>query len=396
MKKARKWIIGALLALAAAAGAFAYWKTSQKAPVVVLVRAREIQQTIVSSGQIMSPAEVRLDALITSTVKEIRKREGDPVRAGEVIMSLDDSDLAVAVTQAEANLAQARAGKGILRRTTLPRASEALDELRANLGQARSELERQRRLFAAGVTASSALEQAQRAVRVYESQQNAALVQVEAASASGSSSLSASATIAVAEAQLAAVRLNQSRALVLAPMDGVISARMVEVGEVVRPGSPLVVLTAEGKTRVVLEPDERNLALLAVGQHAVVSAEAFADKSFDATVAYIAPAVDPARGTIEVRLDVREPPPYLRPNMTVAVELKIASRTQALSLPLSAVQDSATTHPWVAVLDAKQKLTRRDVQLGLRGDEWVEITRGLKAGERVALDAPPTLSPVEP
>ena len=77
---------------------------------------------------------------------------------------------------------------------------------------------------------------------------------------------------------------------------------------------------------MVLEPDERNLALLRKGQRAVVSAEAYPSQSFDATLGYIAPAVNGERGTIEIRLDVPEPPSYLRPNMTVSVELQIETR----------------------------------------------------------------------
>ena len=177
-------------------------------------------------------------------------------------------------------------------------------------------------------------------------------------------------------------------------MDGVITSRSVEIGEAVRPGTELLVLTASGRTRVLLEPDERNLALLEKGQHAVVSAEAYPSQTFDATLSYIAPAVNSDRGTIEVRLDVPKPPTYLRPNMTVSVELQIQTRRSALALPLTTVQDLGSTRPWVGVLDDRGKVSRRAVQLGLRGDELVEITSGLSQGERVVYE--PTVPKGEP
>ena len=228
-------------------------------------------------------------------------------------------------------------------------------------------------------------------MRIYESQEKAADLQVKAASGGGSSTLTASAAIAVAEAQLAVTKINKARARIVAPIDGVITTRFVEVGESVRPGAALLVLTAKGRTRVLLEPDERNLALLAKGQRAAVSAEAFPSESFEATLSYIAPAVSADRGTIEVRLDVPNPPAYLRPNMTVSVELHIETRADALSLPLTAVQDLGSARPWVGVLGARGKVEQREIKLGLRGDELVEITSGLESGERVVFEIPEAL-----
>jgi HlyD family secretion protein len=149
-----------------------------------------------------------------------------------------------------------------------------------------------------------------------------------------------------------------------------------------------LVLTARGRTRIVLEPDERNLALLALGQKAAVSAEAFPESSFEATLGYIAPAVNGERGTIEVRLDVPNPPAYLRPNMTVSVELSIETRSHSLALPLAAVQDLGSARPWVGVLGARGRVEHRDVHLGLRGDTLVEVSSGLASGERVVFEPP--------
>ncbi|MBK9069593.1 MAG: efflux RND transporter periplasmic adaptor subunit [Myxococcales bacterium] len=381
----RAWLAGAA-SLILITGALAYRRCTAKAPAYVEVAVRELKQTIVSSGQVMPPAEVRLESLLTTKVRAIHKREGDVVTAGEVILELDDSDLVAAIATAEAAVAQARAGKLGVRTSTLSQASEGLSQIRANLREARSDLERQRAMFAGDVVTASVLEKAQRAVSIFESQEKAALAQVRASSQGGATQLSASAALAVAEAQLAAVKVSLERATIAAPMDGIISERFVEIGEVVRPGSALLVLTAQGRTRIVLEPDERNLALLRLGQRAVVSAEAYPAETFDATLAYIAPAVNGARGTIEVRLNVANPPAYLRPNMTVSVELQVATHSQALALPKTAIAELGSARAWVGVLGPRGKVARREVALGLIGDDLVEIVSGLNAGERVVLD----------
>ncbi|MFO0549638.1 MAG: efflux RND transporter periplasmic adaptor subunit [Polyangiaceae bacterium] len=390
MSKSRKsqvirWLVALVVIAAVAVGAVLFWRARSKPPESIVVHPRELRQTIVSSGQVMPPAEVRLDSLLTSTVKAIAKREGDPVHAGDVLLTLDESDVDAAQTQAEAAIAQARAGKTSLKATTLPQANETLAQARANLSQARSELERQRGLFEAGVTTKSELDKAENAVQIYTSQEKAAELQVQAASAGGSSAVTAAAAISFAEAQLAAIKVTRERSRVVAPMDGVISSRFVEVGEVVRPGTALFVLTASGRTRVVLEPDERNLALLAIGQSALISAEAYPNESFEAKLSWIAPAVNGDRGTIEVRLDVPKPPAYLRPNMTVAVEVSIATREQALAVPLNVVQEPNGPSPWLGVLDERGRVTRRDIRIGLRGDDLVEILEGVADGDRVVL-----------
>lgn len=375
-----------VVAVIAAAGFGAWWFT-RKGPEFVELRASALKQTIVSSGRVMPPAEIRVDGRITSTVLQILRREGESVRTGEALLMLDRREVDASVAQAEAAVAQARAAMWSVHATTLPEATEALAQVRESLAEARRELERERKLFEADITTKSALERAEQRVRTLESQESAALTRVKAATSGGSAGVSAAAAVALAEAQLASVRLGAEYATIVAPADGVVTACLVEVGEVVRPGSALLVVTTVGPTRIVLEPDERNMALIAIGQKAVVSAEAFPTEAFDATVGYIAPSVDKERGTIEVRLEVPNPPAYLRPNMSVSVEIFVATRTDALALPATAIQELTGLHPWIDVLGANGKTERREIRVGLRGDDLVEVVSGAAAGERVILRA---------
>lgn len=370
-----------------AGGGLALWWFTRKGPAVVELRASELKQTVVTSGRVLPPSSIRLDSRLTSTVRTILKREGDVVRAGETLLALDRRELEASVAQAEAAVAQARAAMWSLHATTLPEATEALTQVREALTEARRDLARERTLFEADITPRSALERAEHDVRTLESQEAAALTRVQAATSGGSAGVAAAASVALAEAQLASVRLGGDYTTIVAPADGVVTARLVEVGEVVRPGAALLVVTAVGATRIVVEPDERNLALIAIGQQATVSAEAFPAESFDALVSYVAPSVDAERGTIEVRLDVPNPPPYLRPNMSVSVEIFVATRSQALALPATAIHDLSGPNPWIDVLDADGRAQRRAIGVGLRGDDLVEVVSGATAGERVVLRA---------
>jgi HlyD family secretion protein len=165
----------------------------------------------------------------------------------------------------------------------------------------------------------------------------------------------------------------------------------VEPGDAVVVGSRLLLLSRVGATRLVIEPDERNLALLKVGQRATASAEAFADERFAAELQYIAPSVDPQRGTVEVRLAVPKPPAYLRPHMTVSVEIEVGRQDQASLLPRSAVRDLAGKEPFVlAVVDGRAQ--RQLVKVGIRGDDQVEVV-GLDDDAWVIADETSDLTP---
>jgi len=375
-----------VLALLAVLGAVA-WFAAQRAlgpkVAVVLPARREVVQTVVSSGRVLSPAEVSLGSQLGGLVREVRAREGERVTAGQVLVALDDRELSTQVEQARAGVLVASTRVGQLRTVSARVAGESVRQAQANLRAAETTWERQRTLFRSGAIAATELESAQRAVDVARSQLQSAQIASAGSSAGGGDARVAVAGRVQAEAALrvAEARLAQSR--VVAPAAGVIMTRSVEPGDVVTPGRALLVLLRDGDTELSMTPDERNLADLRLGQRAVASAEAFPDRPFPAEVSYIAPTIDALRGTVEVKLRVPTPPPFLRPSMTVSVEVEVARHPNALSLPPDAVRDAATPSPWVMVVGDDGRTARRPVTLGLRGERVVEVASGLGERERV-------------
>jgi HlyD family secretion protein len=152
------------------------------------------------------------------------------------------------------------------------------------------------------------------------------------------------------------------------------------------------VLSLVGAARLVLQPDERDLSLIQLGLKARASADAYPHEAFDAEVTYVAPSVEVTRGTIEVRLRVPSPPAYLRPDMTVSVDLIVATRKQTLVVPSDAVRGFATATPWTLVV-VGNRAERRDLSLGIRGDGAVEVISGLVDGDAVVLPDGQLLQP---
>jgi HlyD family secretion protein len=373
MKPRKKWLLLSALTAIAFGTLFVFLKPR---PIdVIRPSSGNVVQTVVASGQLMPPAELKLGSLVTSTATEVLAREGDVVSAGQVLLRLDDVEAQASLRQAEANLAAARAGRSELRRLSGPVAEARLKEADAQLVQAKTRLFREQELFRKGVSTQVALDDAQTAAALAQAQKQAADLHFKAASSDGSQAMTIAANIALAEAQVALSAEKLRRHTIVSPSDAVVLARSIEPGDAVLSGNALFVLSAVGQTRIRIEPDERNLALLALDQPALASAEAFPEKQFDAKVQYIAPAVDPQRGTVEVRLLVPEPPDYLRPHMTVSVEIEVAKSEGALLIPRAALRDEASAPHVFVIKDGR--VTDQAVQLGVRGDDVVAVLAGL-------------------
>jgi len=381
------WIGRVLKALAGlAVVAVVGWFAVQRAlgPEVAVVRParREVVQTVVTSGRVLSPAEVSVGTMFGGVVSAVHAREGERVVAGQMLVEFDDAELTTQVAQARAGVLVAEARVGQMR-TVNARVAEALvGQAEANLAAAEASQARQESLFRAGAVAAADREAAQRSLEVAREQLRSAQATSRGAGAGGGDArvVVAGRVQAAAGLRLAEARLAQAR--VTAPAAGVIMRRSVEPGDVVAPGRALLVLLRDGPVELSVTPDERNLADLRLGQSALASAEAFPDQHFGAVVTYLAPTVDALHGTVEVRLGVPSPPAYLRPSMTVSVEVEVARRAGALTLPPEAVRDAATPSPWVMVVDDRHA-ARRAVTLGLRGERVVEVVRGLRDGESV-------------
>jgi HlyD family secretion protein len=372
-------VLGALLAVAAAV----LWLRSRVTDVETIRPQRaDVVQTLVSLGRVAAPAEVEFAAREPTEIKQVPVSEGAHVAAGELLVQMDHAEADAIVLQAEASLEQARAVTREVTTLAKPAAAASLGEARANRDEAKRRLERDEALFRSGSLTAAEVDQSRTTLTVAASRARAAELQAAAVSSKGSQWQTAIAAETFAEAGLAVAKARLDRLAVRAPAPGTLIERDVDPGDVVQMGTRLGRMALDGPTRLAIEPDEKNLRLLAVGQPAVASAEAFAGQRFAARVEFIAPAVDAVRGTVEVRLAVDDPPPYLRTDMTVSVEIEVDRVDAALTLPSDAIRDLASDRPWVLVVEG-DRAARRDVVLGLRGDALVEIREGLEASAEV-------------
>jgi HlyD family secretion protein len=337
-------------------------------------------------------SRVQLTAQVSGRVTRVAVREGQRVKPGDLLAEIDDREARAAVAEARALAAQARGRADQLREVSAVVTEEQVREAEANAVRAEAEFARVETLAKAGAVAPRDVEDARRTLDVARASRNAARAQQQAAGPQGADSRVAASAVRESEARLAATQVRLAQTRVLASQPGVVLERHVDAGDIVRTGDQLLELAGDSDTEILIEPDERNLAWLRLGQTAKASADAYPDVTFDAQITYIAPVVDRQRGSIEVRLRVPDSPATLRPDMTVSVDLTVASKRNVLTVPTDAIRGAATAAPWVLVVDGGV-IVRRDVALGITGEGQSEIASGVSEGAIVALSTDRALEP---
>ncbi|MDP2257332.1 MAG: efflux RND transporter periplasmic adaptor subunit [Polaromonas sp.] len=379
MKPLVKWGAGVLVLLVVAAALGLARQRGTPVQVVAVARTG-IVQSVVATGRLNAPARLDIGAEVTATVQEVLVREGDRVKAGALLLRLSDAEARAALQQARAALLEARGRATQQATVTAPVASQAVVQAQAAFTAAAREHQRARELVAQGFFSQQKLDDAQRALDTARSALESARVQAQANQASGVERTLAASRVEQAVAAVAVAEAKLARLSITSPLDALVLTRNAEPGSMAQPGRVLLTLAAQGGLRIDAGIDEKNLRLLTPGMAARAVADAYPGQSFEARLSYIAPAVDPQRGTVEVRLAVPQAPAFLRPDMTVSVELVGGTKPDALVLPSGAVREADREAPWVLLLQAGRAV-RTPVQLGLRGVGAVEIAQGLKEGD---------------
>jgi len=294
------------------------------------------------------------------------------VQPGDVLAVLRADDLAAAAREAQAALAQ-------LQQSTRPQAQAALREAEARLVQASREAARRRDLFQRQLIAREAMEQAVQAETIARTGAEQARLAASSLADGQPNEAAAQARVATAQAQLA-------KTTIRAEVAGTVLTRDAEPGDLVQPGRVLFEIARSGATEVLVPLDEKNLEVLALGQPAMCIADAYPSRPFPAKLTFIAPSVDPQRGSVDIRLTVAPVPDFLRQDMTVSVNVETGRRDSALVVPNDALGnvDGDRAQLWLV---ADGRATRRQVVLGLRGLALTEVTRGLEAGDWILSDA---------
>jgi membrane fusion protein (multidrug efflux system) len=194
-----------------------------------------------------------------------------------------------------------------------------------------------------------------------------------------------------AKARVAQIRAQLGDRVIRAPFAGVLGIRRVSPGSLVTPGTAIATLDDTERVYVDFPVPETMLAQLAPGLHVAGHSEAYPQQGFDGVVSTIDARIDEATRSVTVRADFPNADRALRPGMLLEITLKRPQR-QALLVPEIAIVQVGTDS-FVYRVGAGDSAERADVEIGARREGLAEITRGLKAGERIVVDGTVKLRP---
>jgi multidrug efflux pump subunit AcrA (membrane-fusion protein) len=348
------------------------------ATTVAPAEGREVQRSVQIVGTLAADQEVTLANEVPATVAAILVDLGDRVRAGQLLLKLDDREARLEVERAAATL---QASREALERTrqVLESTRANLERQRAVLADAKLNLQRFQGLFAEGAVSASQRDGAQMQYDVAVASLASAEAQVESDRAAVKN---AGANVEQAGAALDLARKRLRDTDVSSPIDGVVRKRFVNLGETFKEKTPLLALVATAALKLQGDVPERFAPQIAPGHAVQVSVEAYPDQVFPGRITRVSPAVDVESRSFSVEASVPNPRGLLKPGFFAKVSILVARDRNVPFVPEEAVAAFAGIVK-VYVISGGVAEERR-VRIGQRVDGRIEILEGLRVGESVA------------
>jgi HlyD family secretion protein len=360
-----------------------------------------------ATGYIIAAHKIELASKVVGKVASISVEKGDRVKAGQVLVRLEDDEYRARMLESQgqletlkARLAQAQHGS---RPEEIAKAKADVEQARADQENARVTLERTRGLvqdkvmakqtlddaqarYDGAVAKVASLERAHELVRLGPRQEEIDALRAQVNQAQG--------TLNYAQVQ-------QDNTVIRAPIDGTILERNVEKGEFVTTGfvgdkgaKGYVVSIADlHDLEVELDINQNDFAKLGPTQAGIVTTDAYPDRKYEGVIHEISPEANRQKATVQVKVKVTNPDAYLRPEMNASVAFysnEKAGGTRSESKPMVTVPASAVRDNGVFVV-LGGKAVRRSVKVGGTTAQGVQVTDGLIGGEDIVSNPPADL-----
>jgi RND family efflux transporter MFP subunit len=195
----------------------------------------------------------------------------------------------------------------------------------------------------------------------------------------------AEARLVSAKANLEMADINLRESVIRSPIDGVITAKHIDVGNMINVGQPIVTVTDMKTVKIVVAAPERYSGRIQVGMKAVVRVESLGEREFDARVYSVYPSLDEATHSVQAEIRLDNEQKVFRPGMFAKVSLVLQQQDNAIVVLGDVVLGGKIDEPYVYVVEGGVA-HKRIVKTGIVEGEDIEITEGLKAGEAIVVN----------
>lgn len=360
-------------------------KTPLGLPVSTVAASRgDITATFTLTGTVAPRQQATLSCVVAGNVKQVYVSLGESVRAGELLVKIDDSTLQAQAAQAIAHLDSVKANN--VGGTSTAQAN--LDSARVARDNAAANLRRNQDLFKQGYVSQSALDQAQNQAMSAEAAYRAAQVSAQNANLAVGSSSSALSDIASAQAAVSAIETQIAQTNVTAPFDGVVTARNVDAGSLASPGTALVTVSQLDPAWINVGIPDDDLAYVHQGTPVDVTVDTIPGRVWPAHVNVVNGAASPGTLSFLTHIVVPNGDRVLRAGMVANVRFTQAVHRNVIVIPRVALYQTGSGYALYTVENGKAKSL--PVKVGLETQDKAEVS-GIQPGAQVITQRPDAL-----
>lgn len=354
------------------------------------VEKGDLAKSVVATGKVEPITKVEIKSKASGIVKKLYVEAGDRVKKGQVLAELDRDEILASVRSQEAQLESSQANLSAAQ-ADLKRAE--VDAQGPDIPMLKRAYERALQMRKDGVVSDSMLDDAQKAYELAVNKQNVARAQLVVNKAKVSQ---AHADVQRQTANLAQLKEQLGYTTIVAPIDGILLSRDVEVGDAVSSilvmGSAATLVMTIGDTSEVYvkgKVDESDIGKVYLNQSARIKVESFKDKTFTGKVTRISPMGTEKDNvtTFEVRVSINNPGGELKAAMTANAEIILEEHKNVLQIPEGALIYDKDKKASVEIPEPKAKEGKKkvSVQVGISNGAKAEVLAGLKEGDQVVL-----------
>jgi HlyD family secretion protein len=394
-KKKRFWIWLVVTVVLVAAGlGYALARLAKRSAIdpnsLAKVTRQDVARSVVATGKIQPITQVEVKSKASGIVEKLFVDINNKVHKGQQLAELDQQEIQAQVEAQRAQLAAADANVSSYQANV---AQDRVNAAAPDLAMYKSTLDRDTEMQKEGIISRQALDDANRDYLSELTKRDAARAQINVDNAKLKQ---ARAQVQQNQASLKQLEEQLGYTTIVAPMDGVILSRDVEIGDAVSSilvlGSTATLIMTEGDINEVYvqgKVDEADIAHVYLGQSARIKVESFRDRTFSGKVTKIAPMGVETDNvtTFEVRVSIDNPGGELKANMTANAEILLDEHKGVLTVPENAVIYDSQKNALVEVPDQSQKEGKRKVPVtvGISNGSVTEIVSGLNEGDPVVL-----------
>jgi len=335
--KPRKWIILGLFAVAAIIAGFSLTSSGKSATVqaqqMAKVERGNMASVVSATGTIQPVNMVEISSKITAQIKQVNVKENDRVKAGQILVELEDAGLQAQVIQAQ-----------------------------ERLNNAALNYERNQRLNAIGAVPDQQLDNARMDYNIAQANYNEILSK-------------------------------RNETVITSPIDGTVIGKPLPAGQTVSQGTsnPMVILTVAdiSKMQIDAQVDQTDIGKIVAGQKVTFTVDAYPDQKFSGTVSDVSQKATITQNVVyyTITIDVHDAQNYLKPSMTARVSIAVSESDNTLNVPLAAVKTDKSGK-YVVIKNKNGQTENVPVTTGVIADDRVEVLSGLNEGDSVVIAQP--------